>query len=138
MQVSGGGSHVHHHGLLAGVSAGAAGGLAGLALMLAAWREISHAVGEAVTVIVWALAVAVIAAVAYQVAFLFLRVRHHVAHPETLVRQTVRAEVIPAPGRAIGAIPATAPVAALPPPAGHRGIRWQPVYVTEDAEEIPR
>ena len=58
--------------------------------------------------IVWALTALVVAAAAYGVLFLVLRLRHHVAHPETLIRQAVRAEVIPA--RVV-----TADVPALPP-----------------------
>ena len=108
MQLSGGGSHVHHHGLLSGLGAGAVGVLAAFGLMLMAWRTIGRAVGLAGNVIVWALTALVVAAAAYGVLFLVLRLRHHVAHPETLIRQAVRAEVIPA--RVV-----TADVPALPP-----------------------
>lgn len=108
MQVSAGGSHTHHHSLLAGISAGTAGVLAGFGLMLMAWHTIGRAVGIAGNVIVWALTALVVAAAAYGVLFLVLRLRHHVAHPETLIRQAVRAEVIPA--RVV-----TADVPALPP-----------------------
>ena len=111
MQLTGGGNHVHHHGLLSGLGAGAVGVLAGFGLMLMAWRTIGRAVGIAGNVIVWALTALVVAAAAYGVLFLFLRLRHHVAHPETLIRQAVRAEVIPAQV-------VTAEVPALPP--GHR------------------
>jgi hypothetical protein len=117
MQVSGGGTHIHHHGLLAGLGAGAVAVLAGLTLMLAAWRAVGHAVGQAATVIVWAVAAVVLAAAAYAMVFLFLRARHHVTHPETLVRQSVRAEVIPAqvePATVPAVLPGK-PVAALPP-----------------------
>jgi hypothetical protein len=117
MQVSTGGSHVHHHGLLAGIGAGTAGVLAVFGLLLMAWRSIGHAVGTAGTVIVWALTALVVAGAAYGVVFLVLRLRHHVTHPETLIRQAVRAEVVPGqvepPG--IHAVPAATPVAALPP-----------------------
>ena len=108
MQINGGGNHVHHHGLLSGLGAGAVGVLAAFGLMLMAWRTIGRAVGMAGNVIVWALTALVVAAAAYGVLFLVLRLRHHVAHPETLIRQAVRAEVIPA--RVV-----TADVPALPP-----------------------
>ena len=108
MQIAGGGNHVHHHGLLSGLGAGAVGVLAAFGLMLMAWRTIGRAVGLAGNVIVWALTALVVAAAAYGVLFLVLRLRHHVAHPETLIRQAVRAEVIPA--RVV-----TADVPALPP-----------------------
>ena len=64
MQISGGGNHIHHHGLLSGLGAGAVGVLAVLALMFAAWGQVSHAVGTAATVIIWALAAGVVAFVA--------------------------------------------------------------------------
>ena len=111
MQVSAGGSHTHHHGLLAGVGAATAAVLSVLVLVLLAWRTVSRAVGPAATVIIWALAAAVVARVAYEVACLILRLRHHVAHPETLMRQSVRGAVIPAQI-------VTSEVPALPP--GHR------------------
>ena len=121
MQLTGGGNHVHHHGLLAGVSAGAAAVVAGLALVLIAWHEVGRSVGEAVTVLVWAAVAAVLAAVAYAVAFLFPRLRHHVRYPETLTRQAVRAGVIP--GQVVAAdapaVPAVKPAAALPPGVHH-------------------
>lgn len=120
MQVSAGGTHVHHHGILAGLGAGAAGVIAVLALVFAAWHTVSRTVGDAVTVIAWALVAVVLAAAASVIAFLFLKLRHHAAHPETLVRQSVRADVIP--GQVlpadIPALPATAP-AALPPGSQH-------------------
>ena len=117
MQVSAGGSHTHHHGLLAGVGAATAAVLSVLVLVLLAWRTVSRAVGPAATVIIWALAAAVVARVAYEVACLILRLRHHVTHPETLMRHAVRAEVIPGQvvAPAIVGIPAGKPVAALPP-----------------------
>ena len=117
MQLTGGGNHVHHHGLLSGLGAGAVGVLAGFGLMLMAWRTIGRAVGIAGNVIVWALTALVVAAAAYGVMFLLLRLRHHVAHPETLMRQAVRAEVIPGQvvAPAVAGIPAGKPVAALPP-----------------------
>ena len=112
MQVNAGGRHVHHHSLLAGVSAGTAGVLCIFGLLLLAWRTIGHAVGVAGTVIVWAVTALVLAAVAYGVGLLGLRLRHHVTHPETLTRQAVRAEGVPA---AVPALPAAAQ-AALPAP----------------------
>lgn len=117
MQVSAGGSHTHHHGLLSGLGAGAVAVLAVFGLLLMAWRTIGHAVGIAGTVIVWAVAAVILAAAGYAVVFLFLRARHHVAHPETLMRHAVRAEVIPGQvvAPAIAGIPAGKPVAALPP-----------------------
>ena len=108
MQLTGGGNHVHHHGLLSGLGAGAVGVLAGFGLMLMAWHTIGRAVGIAGNVIVWALTALVVAAAAYGVMFLLLRLRHHVAHPETLMRQAVRAEVVP--GQVVAA-----DVPALPP-----------------------
>ena len=148
MQVSAGGSHTHHHSLLAGISAGTAGVLAGFGLMLMAWHTIGRAVGIAGNVIVWALTALVVAAAAYGVLFLVLRSLHHVAHPETLVRQAVRAEVIPAQV-------VTAEVPALPP--GHRLLprdpdeaiamiraitagneRPAPAVIPAEAEELPR
>ena len=155
MQISGGGNHIHHHGLLSGLGAGAVGVLAALGLVLVAWHAVGQAVGQAVTVIVWALVAAVIAAVAYGVLFLVLRSLHHVRHPETLARQAVRAEIIPAEP-----VPAIvgAPVAALPVPAAaaieapRREIHYhfntaEAVWAarrvigtagTPEAEEIPR
>lgn len=117
MQVSAGGSHTHHHGLLSGLGAGAVAVLAVFGLLLMAWHAIGRAVGIAGTVIVWAVAAVMIAAAAYAVVFLFLRARHHVAHPETLVRQSVRAEAIPAEVTA-GDVPALtpSPVAAIDAP----------------------
>jgi len=115
MQVSTGGSHVHHHGLLSGLGAGAVGVLAGFGLMLMAWRTIGRAVGTAGTVIVWALTALVVAAAAYGVLFLVLRSLHHIAHPETLTRQSVRAEIIPAEGTpAITGVPVPAPAIEAP------------------------
>jgi len=122
MQLSAGGTHVHHHGLLSGLGAGAVGVLAGFGLMLMAWRTVGRAVGIAGNVIVWALTAFVVAAAAYGVLFLVLRLRHHVAHPETLTRQSVRAEVIPAAVPAITevqAVPVVKPAAALPPGTHH-------------------
>jgi len=117
MQLTGGGNHVHHHGLLSGLGAGAVGVLAGLAVTLVAWRAIGHAIGAAGTVVIWALTTFVVARVAYEVACFVLRLRHHVAHPETLMHQAVRAEVIPGQvvAPAVAGIPAGKPVAALPP-----------------------
>jgi nitrate reductase gamma subunit len=130
MQVTGGGNNVHHHGLLAGTSAGAAGVAAAFGLLLMAWRAISRAVGVAGTVIVWALTAFVVAAAAYGVIVLALRVRHHVAHPETLMRQSVRAEVIPAQAEpaAVPVLPAAKAAAALPPgvPAAWRVLPQDP------------
>ena len=108
MQVSAGGDHTHNHGLLAGISARAAGVLALLVLMLLAWHRVGQAFGTAATVILWALAALVVAYVASEIAVRFLRLRHHVLHPETLTPHAVRAEVIPA--RVV-----TADAPALPP-----------------------
>jgi hypothetical protein len=112
--------HVHHHGLLAGVGAGTAAVLVAGLLILGVWHRVSGTVGAAVTVIVWAFAAAVLAAALYVVGCLALRLIHHAAHPETLTRHSLRAEVIP--GKALAAdespaLPAPAPVAALPSPA---------------------
>jgi len=132
MQVSAGGSHVHHHSLFAGVGAATAGVLAAFGLMAMAWRQIGSAVGAAGTVIVWALTAGVVAAVAYAVAFLVLRLRHHVTHPESLTR-TVRAEVIPAavPALPVADIPAAvaAPERAALPPGTHH--TW---YLPQDQD----
>ena len=68
---------------------------------------------------VWALVAAVLAAAVYVLWFLFLRARHHLAHPETLTRQAVRAEVIPPALPAAEAVPAPEPLAALPPAVTH-------------------
>jgi hypothetical protein len=114
MQVSAGGSHIHHHGLLSGLGAGAVAVLAVFGLLLMAWHAIGHAVGVAGNVIVWAVAAVILATAAYAMLFLFLRARHHVAHPETLIRQPVRTEAIPVQVVA-GDIPAGPPAAALPP-----------------------
>ncbi len=115
MQVSAGGDHTHNHGLLAGISARAAGVLALLVLMLLAWHRVGQAFGTAATVILWALAALVVAYVASEIAVRFLRLRHHVLHPETLVPQTVRAEIIPAQGApAITGVPVPAPAIEAP------------------------
>jgi hypothetical protein len=115
MQVSAGGSHTHHHGLLSGLGAGAVAVLAGFGLLAMAWHAIGHAVGIAGNVIVWAVAAVILAAAAYAMLFLFLRARHHVAHPETLIRQAVRGEVIPVQVTDVPALPVGRPVPALPP-----------------------
>ena len=108
--------HVHHHGLLAGLGAGTAAVLIVGGLVFGVWHRVSGTVAAAVTVIVWALMAAVLAAVAYVLWFLFLRARHHLAHPETLTRHAVRAEVVPQalPPAEAPALPA--PLAALPSP----------------------
>ncbi len=147
MQLSGGGSHVHHHGLLSGLGAGAAGVLAGFGLMLMAWRAIGRAVGMAGDVIVWALTALVVAAAAYGVLFLLLRLRHHVAHPETLARQSARAEIIPAQGApAITGVPVPAPAIEAPRREIHYHFNtaeavWAARRVmgtSPEAEELPR
>lgn len=120
VQVNSGGDHTHHHSLLAGVGAGTAAVLAAFGLVLLAWRAAGATGGEAVTVIVWAVTAGVVAAVAYGVVFLVLRLRHHVAHPETLTRRPVRAEVIPAAVTAPAGAPAIpAPERAALPPGVH-------------------
>ena len=112
------GDHTHHHGLLAGLGAGTAAVLVCAVFVLSVWHRVSGTVAEAVTVIVWALVAAVLAAAAYVLWFLFLRARHHLAHPETLTRHAVRAEVIPPalPAAEAPALPAPPPVAELPAP----------------------
>lgn len=109
--------HVHHHGMLAGLGAGTAAVLVCAVFVLSVWHRVSGEVATGVTVIVYALVAVVLAAAAYAVWFLFLRARHHLIHPETLTRQTVRAEVVPPslPVPETPAIPAPAPLAALPP-----------------------
>jgi hypothetical protein len=111
-----GGTHTHHHGMLAGLGAGTAAVLACMIFVLSVWHRVSGTVAQAVVVLVWALVAAFLAGAVYVVVFLGLRLRHHVAHPETLTRHTVRAEVIPPPVPA-PAIPAPEPLAALPPPS---------------------
>jgi hypothetical protein len=134
MQLNAGGNHVHHHGLLAGLGAGAVAVLAAFGLVLAAWRQVSHSVGEAMTVLTWAVVVVVLAATVYVVGFLFLRLRHHVRYPETLTRQVVRAEIVPAAAPAAAVLPAAAPAAAIEA-AGWR-TRWQAAPVT--GQEVER
>ena len=119
-----GDTHVHHHSLLAGVGAATAAVLVAGLMLMGVWHRISGAVAGAVTVIVYALAAAFIAAAAYVVWFLFLRARHHLAHPETLTRHPLRAEVVPVIPAALAdgeapAIEAPAPLAALPAPVTH-------------------
>jgi hypothetical protein len=111
------GNHTHHHGLLAGLGAGTAAVLGCFLLVLGVWHRVSSQVGTAVTVLVWALVSAVLAAVVFLITYLGLRLRHHVTHPETLTRQSLRAEVIPPPLPAaeVPAIPAPVPAAELPP-----------------------
>ena len=135
MQITGGGSHVHHHGLLSGLGAGAVAVLAALGLVLAAWRQVSHSVSEAVTVLTWAVTAVVLAAAAYAVAYLFLRLRHHVRYPESLLRPVFRAEVVQAETPEPAAIPVAAPVAAIAA-ADWRGTRWQAAPTA--GQEIPR
>jgi hypothetical protein len=113
------GNVTHHRGLFAGLSAATAAVLVGAMFMLGVWHRVSGEVAQAVSVIVWALVAVLLAAAAYAVWFLILRARHHVTHPETLTRQRVRAEVIPSPSPEIPAIPAPAPLAALPPAVTH-------------------
>jgi hypothetical protein len=114
-----GDSHPHHHGLLAGLGAGTAAVLVCGLLVMGVWHRVSGAVAAAVLVLVWALMAAVLAAAIYAVTFLFLRLRHHVIHPETLTRHAIRAEVIPPPLSATEtpAIPARVPVAEMLPVA---------------------
>ena len=148
MQISGGGNHIHHHGLLSGLGAGAVGVLAVLALMFAAWGQVSHAVGTAATVIIWALAAGVVAFVAVEIAVRFLRLRHHVLHPETLMRQSVRAEVIPGQVVAAG-VPALPPGMRMLPSDPDEAIamiraitagkeRPMPAVIPSEAERLPR
>jgi len=117
-----GDSHVHHHGLLAGVGAGTAAVLLGGLFVAGVWHRVSGTVAQAVTVLVWALVAAVLAASAFVIAFLWLRLRHHARNPETLTRYPVRAEVIKAralPAQDAPSVPAPAPAAMLPPPVTH-------------------
>lgn len=106
------GSHAHHYGLLAGLGAGAVAVLVAGVFLASVWGRVSGQVATAVDVIVWAVAAAFLAAALFVPVYLFLRLRHHLAHPETLTRHAVRAEVVqPAESPAIPA----APLAALPP-----------------------
>lgn len=111
----------HHHGPLAGLAAGTAAVLGCFLLVLGVWHRVSPQVGVAVTVLVWALIVVLLAAAVYAVGFLFLRLRRHVTHPETLTRHAVTATVVPSalPPAETPAVPAPAPVAALPSPVTH-------------------
>lgn len=110
----------HHHGLFAGLGAGTAAVLVCAVFVLSVWHRVSGTVAEAVTVIVWALTAVLLVAAVYAAGFLGLKLRHHVTHPETLTRNPVRAEVIPAPALPVAEIgPAPEPLAALPPPVTH-------------------
>ncbi len=111
------GDSKHYRGILAGLSAGAVAVLVAAAFLATVWSRVSGQVAVALDVIVWALTAAVLAAAAYVLWFLALRARQHALHPETLTRQTVRAEVIP-PAET-PAIPAAVPAAALPAPSTH-------------------
>ena len=111
------GTHTHHYGLLAGLGAGAAAVLGAFVFLASVWQRVSGQVAVAVDVIVWAVASAFLAAALFVPVYLFLRLRHHLAHPETLTRHTVRAGVIPPPPAA--ELPAQAPLAALPAPGPH-------------------
>jgi hypothetical protein len=115
-----GDTHTHHHGMLAGVGAGTAAVLACTVFVLSVWHRVSGTVAQAVVVLVWALLAAALGAVAFVLGYLFLRLRHHITHPETLTRHTVRAEVIPPSAPAV-----TGPPPAFPalPPVTH-GARW--------------
>ena len=110
--------HVHHHGMLAGLGAGTAAVLVCAVFVLSVWHRVSGTVAQAMTVIVWALVAVVLVAAAFAVAYLGLRLRHHVIHPETLTRHAVRAEVVPPalPAAEAPALPAPPPVAELPAP----------------------
>lgn len=111
------GDVTHHRGLLAGLGAGAAAVLVGAVFLATVWRRVSGQVAIALDVIVWAFAAAVIGLAAFVLGYLVLRFRHHLAHPETLTRHTVRAEVItPSPA---AEVPAAALPAALPAPSTH-------------------
>lgn len=109
------GDVTHHRGLLAGLGAGAVAVLAGAAFLATVWRRVSGQVAVVLDVIVWAFAAVVIGGAAFVLGFLFLRFMHHLRHPETLTRHTVRAEVIP-PGLPVTEAPAVqapAPLAAI-------------------------
>ena len=110
--------HVHHHGAVAGLGAGTAAVLVCAVLTLSVWHRVSGEVASALGVIVWGLVAVFLAAAVFAVAYLFLRLRHHLAHPETLTRHSVRAEVIQAPAAETPAIP-PAERAALPPAGPH-------------------
>ena len=87
----------------------------------------------AVTVLVFTLVAVILAVALYVVVRLGLLVRHHVAHPETLTRHAIRAEVIPGkalPAAESPAVPAPAPVAAIAPPLARivgMGRTWRPL-----------
>ena len=115
------GDHTHHHGMLAGVGAGTAAVLVCAVFILSVWHRVSGTVASAVTVLVWAVVASVLGAGVYVLVYLFLRLRHHVTHPETLTRHAVRAEVIPPslPAIETAALPAASPAAELPAPQQH-------------------
>lgn len=112
------GDVTHHRGLLAGLGAGTVAVLVGAAFLATVWRRVSGQVAVALDVIVWAFVAAVIGLAAFVLGYLVLRFRHHLAHPETLTRHAVRAEVIP-PSSPAAEVPAAAPLAALPAPSTH-------------------
>ena len=128
-----GDTHIHHHSLLAGVGAATAAVLGCFALVLGVWHRVSGEVAVAVTVLVFALVAVILAVALYVVVRLGLLVRHHVAHPETLTRHAIRAEVIPGkalPAAESPAVPAPAPVAAIAPPLARivgMGRTWRPL-----------
>lgn len=77
MNLPGGGQHVHHHGLLAGIGAGAMAVLVGVPLLLwMVWHRIAGAVGTAAIVIVGVLVFAVCAAAAAALVYAVLWLRH--------------------------------------------------------------
>lgn len=110
------GESKQYRGILAGLSAGAAAVLVCFLLVLLAWHQVGPQVGTAASVIVWAIAAAAVATAAAWIWYLVLRMRHHAAHPETLTRHAVKAEVIQAPLPEPAPVPAASPVAELPAP----------------------
>lgn len=113
------GNVTHNRGLLAGLGAGAVAVLVGAAFLASVWRRVSGQVAVALDVIVWAFTATVTGAAMFTLGYLFLRLRLHLARPETLTRHTVRAEVIPSAPLPAAEIPAAAPLAALPPASTH-------------------
>ena len=123
--------NVHHHSPLAGVSAAGIAVLVCGAALLGVWHQISGPVGLGVKVAVLAAVVFAVVRVGYEIAFMALRLRYHVQHPEVLPLRTVRAhaEVIPAQQPAVP-VAAAAPVAALAPPVTNH---W---HLPESAEGV--
>lgn len=98
------GSHVHHHGALAGVGAGTAAVLLAFGVLALAWHRVAGQVSMAVAVLAYAVMTAVAVIIGAGAFYVFLWVRHRARNPELLAgRRTVRAEVAQAEAAAIPA-----------------------------------